>query len=324
MLCLDSAMNNTTVTFQYPKPYCIWIAYPKDSDVRTQVLIALYATLTVLIITVNLLSINGIIKTKTDKFNSSQVLFLILFASDMTIGTLQLPLGIYVFRKAQRPTCFELQLHMFSFIFPTLISGSVLCVISIDRYINVVSNTYYKKIVTKNFLPVTIVLVTITSFTWSTVQALLMVTVDKRKLRIGSIALATYWKVAMVINVTFNLALLRNVKKKAKHSTTRQSIGLRLTKTISIIVATFVAAFLPAVTILHIFAYAVMNSSDINFIHNIIKVSYWVFMSTQLNAVLNSVIYLSRNSRIKKYYCNLFKLWLSGQKCTKYCLSSTI
>ena len=316
-------MNNTTVTFQYRKPYCIWIAYPKDSDVRTQVLIALYATLTVLIITVNLLCINGIIKTKTDKFNSSRVLFLILFASDMTIGALQLPLGIYIFQKTQRPTCFELQLHMFSFIFPTLISGSVLCVISIDRYINVVSNTYYKKIVTKKFLPVTIVLVTITSFTWSIFQALLMVSVDKRKLRNGSIALPTYWKVAMMINVTFNLALLRNVKKKAKNSTTRQSIGLRLTKTISIIVATFLAAFLPAAVILHIFAYAVMNSSDINFIHNIIKVSYWVFMSTQLNAALNSVIYLSRNSRIKKYYCSLFKLWLSGQKCTKYCLSST-
>ena len=43
-----------------------------------------------LIITINLLCINGIIKTKPQKLNSFQVLFLTLYVSDVTVGVLQL------------------------------------------------------------------------------------------------------------------------------------------------------------------------------------------------------------------------------------------
>ena len=48
------------------------------------------------IVGANLLLILGIIKTKETKFTSSQILFIILFLSDMTIGVVQLPVQIYL------------------------------------------------------------------------------------------------------------------------------------------------------------------------------------------------------------------------------------
>ena len=179
-------------------------------------------------------------------------------------------------------------------------------VISIDRYINVVSNTFYKRIVTKRLLPVTIGLVIVTSLIWATFEALFMISVDKREVEKGYIALATYCEVLIAINITINVALLTNVKNQTKKSTTRQSVVIKLTKTIAIIVATFVIGCLPTITVLNVFAYAVMRSTDVKFIQNMLNVFYLTLIPTQFNAVVNSVIYLVRNIDIKRYYCNLF------------------
>ena len=167
-----------------------------------------------LIITINLLCINGIIKTKPHKLNSCQVLFLTLFASDVTVGVLQLPLKIYLLWKTNVLTCFELQLRMFLTAFPILMSGSLLCMISIDRYINVVCNTYYKKLATKKSLPLTIISVIVISFIWATFEPVLLPAgVDKRKVAKGYIVLAIFGIAELVIAITLNLALLTNVKR---------------------------------------------------------------------------------------------------------------
>ena len=176
---LDYAMNNAILTFPYPKPQCVLVSPITDTYVRNQAIIAVYAIYP-LIITVNFLYINGIIKTKQKKLSSSQILFLILFFDYMTIGALQLPVRIYIFLKRNRPTYFELQLNRFSITFPIIMSGCYLCVISIDRCINVASNTYYKIIVTKRLLPVAIGLVIPTSFIWATFEALFLVEGGKR------------------------------------------------------------------------------------------------------------------------------------------------
>ena len=307
-------MNNATLTFQYQKPPCVMAPPFTDSYVTNQVIIAVYATLIPLIITINLLSINGIIKTKRNRFSSSQILFLILFASDMIFGALQLPVGIYIFWKKNRLTCFELQLNVFSRVFPIIMSFSLLCVISIDRYINVVYNSYYKRIVTKKLLPVKIVLVIVTSFIWATFEPLFLVGVDKGEVGKGYIVLATYCEALMVINITINVALLTNAKKQIKKSTTRQSIGIRLTKTIAIIVSTFVSAYLPTLVIVNILGYAAMSSTDIKILQNMAIVLNWTLIPTQLNALLNSVIYLARNRDIKKYYCNVFNCGKADNK----------
>ena len=97
----------------------------------------LYSCLIPLIICANLLLIIGIIKIKRNKFTSCQILFLILFFSDLIIGVVQLAFLIYLLWKTSDVICFEAQLRAFSLSFPIIMSGTLLCAISIDRYINV-------------------------------------------------------------------------------------------------------------------------------------------------------------------------------------------
>ena len=159
-------------------------------------------------------------------------------------------------------------------------SFSYLCVISIDCYSNVVSNTYYKRIVIKRLQPVSIDFVIVTSFILTTFEAVFLAGVDRRELGKGYIALATCCEALMVINITINVALL--------------------TKTIAIVVSTFVTAYLPTL----------VNQHKIPLKYGL----YWTMIPTQLNAFLNSVICLATISDIKKYCCNLFNCGKADKK----------
>ena len=83
-----------------------------------------------MIVSVNLVLTFGIIKTKRNKFTSSQISFLALFMSDMTFGVVQLPIQIYVLQKSSVTTCFEFHLSPFTITFPTFMSGTVISDIS--------------------------------------------------------------------------------------------------------------------------------------------------------------------------------------------------
>ena len=166
-------MNNTTLTILHRFPKCFSLLQMKSVDANNQLkLFSVVGTVFIpFIIIVNLLSIFGIIKTKRNKFTSSQILFSTLFVSDLTIGMVQLPLQIHSFLMSHDQTCFEILLETFFTTFTLHMSGALLGVISVDRYIYVVHNNYYKKIVTKWSLTMAIVGVILISITWATLNA---------------------------------------------------------------------------------------------------------------------------------------------------------
>ena len=185
-------------------------------------------------------------------------------------------------------------------------SGTLLCVISIDRYINVVSNQYYKKIVTKKSLPVAIIFSILISLTWATFEAILKKGADIKRIANGYFALSVYAAASILINVTFNIALLVNVLKQRKNLSRQKRVDSRLTKTIALIVAVFVTAYLPAVITLNYVAYTFNHSTDRDFIQKVVNDFFWTLIPTQVNAVLNSAIFLTRNKPIKSFYYKLF------------------
>ena len=203
-------MNNTT---QFPQrlPKCILLFRTKHANIRI-LLTAVYGSLIPLIIGANLLLIIGLIKTKRGKFTSSQILFSTLFVSDLTFGVVQIPTKIYLLWKSSEPTCFEVQLSAFSMSFPLVMSFNLLCVISIERYIYVVHNGFYTRIVTKKFLAIVIVCLILISFMWATTDAHLRAKFDIVKLAKIYIAWSVYAATMLAIAIVFNVALLRNIK----------------------------------------------------------------------------------------------------------------
>ena len=276
-------MNNTTKKLPFS------LLHAESPDARIIILTAIHASLIPLIISANLLLIFGIIKTKRNNFTSSQILFLTLFLSDLTFGLVQLPLQIYVNWNSFDATYFEI--GSFFLILPICLSGTILSMISIDRYIIVVHNKYYRRLVTNKLLSVTIALAILVSVIWAT-----GVVLDTLRTERFFTAMLVYTGAVLAIGVVFNVALLKNVKQKTKNSSIHQALDSSLTKTVSLILATLVAAYMPLMIVLTITSCGLIDY--IPFIFTLIP--------TQVNAVLNSVIYFARNSRIRRYYYKLF------------------
>ena len=87
------------------------------------------------------------------------ILFLTLFLSKTLVGVAQLPMTIYLMWKPSNPTCFETALDSLSVLFPIVMSGTIFCAISIERYFNVVHNRYHRMIVTNKPMTIMIIIV---------------------------------------------------------------------------------------------------------------------------------------------------------------------
>ena len=298
-------MNNATNQFPLRKPKCFTFTRTRQAGGIGEPLFVIYASLIPLIVGANLLSIFGIIKTKRRNFTSSQILFLTLFLSDITIGAVQIPIQIYVKWGSSNPSCFQTQLNAFLRAFPVSMSGTILCVISVDRYINVVYNAFHKRIVTNKLLAIILILVALISAMWGTLDAQLKTETQVTKAAHFYIALSAYTGTTLVTGIVFNVALLRNVKQKTQHSSLQQALDARFTNTIAIIVFVMVAAYLPLLIAFSFAGYALNHPTEKKSIQrkgaNVLR----TMISPQINAVLNSVIYVARNSRMKRYYYRL-------------------
>ena len=299
---LDLVMNSTT----FPKCFSPLQIKSVDANNKSYLFPALGAVLIPFIITVNLLLIFGIIKTKRNTFTSSQILFLTLFVSDLTIGMVQLPVQTYSFMISHDPTCFEILLDTFFTTFTLTMSGTLLCVISLDRYIYVVHNNYYKTIVTKWSLTITIFGVILTSIIWATLHVFFRARLEITKVAKCYFALSAYTGTVLTIDVASYAVLLTKVKQTTKNSSIPQRIDSRLTKTIAVIVAIQVMAYLPFMILLSTFANELLNSTDQRYIEKLNTDLLWTFLPCQINAIINSVIYLAKNDPMKRYYSKLF------------------
>lgn len=299
-------MNKTTQQLTNKVRKCFAFYRMKDESLENLLLSTIYVSIMPFIIGANLLLIFGIIKTNRNKFTSSQVLFLTLFSSDLAVGVVQLPMVLYLIWKPSYPTCFEIQLVRFLIVLPICMSGTTIAAISIERYINVVYNKYHKTFVTNKSLAVIIFMVTFISTMWALINALYYIEHERTPAKVF-ISTSLYTGILPAIGVILNMSLLRNAKQKIQNSTIQQSIDSTLTKTIAIIVRALVIAILPVLVVFSIKAYMFLNFTDRQLIHKRGRAFPWILILPQINAVVNSVIYFARNSRMKHYYYKLFQ-----------------
>ena len=62
----------------------------------------------------------------------------------------------------------------------------------------------------------------------------------------------------------------------------------------------------PIMVFLNVLAYELLNSTNGRYIQELGDDLLWTVLSCQMNAIINSLIHLVKNSRIKRYYAKLF------------------
>ena len=294
-------MNNSMSQQRIPE--CLMLIIPNKDHTKNLILTVIYAILVPLVIGFNSALIIGIIKIKQHRFTSSQVLFILLFVSDLTFGFTQLPSEIYFKQKSNKPSYSEVKMWKCSYIFLVCTSGTCLAVISIDRYLLIVYRKHYQRFATNKTLALIIISVLVILLSWAISHMLIIDGFDIKRLAKYIIAISIYEGTILASAIFFNIALLRKVKMETKNSSIKcKKIDRTLAKTITIITAVLIISYLPEAITLSVFGYASLHSENVNLVQNTAYILSWSHIPTHINALLNSVIYLARNRRMKHYY----------------------
>ena len=182
--------------------------------------------------------------------------------------------------------------------FPIVMLGTILCAISIERYSNVVHNSYHGMIVTNKSLTITIIIAVLISTTWALLSELIFKEQDKTKISTVSITASSYAAIMILRSAILNACLLRNVKQRINTSAIHQALDAKLTKTIVIILATLGGLYLPILILFIIVACIFINFTDARLNYKSGSILSWILILQQINAVTNSVIYFARNNHI--------------------------
>ena len=299
-------MNDTSPFYSVLTKGCISLQGTKVGKPTKLSFTVIYTILIPFIVSSNLLAIIGIIKTKKNKFTVCQILFIVLFLSDLSFGAIQLPVQLHFIKKITDPTCLLTRIMAFLIVFPICMSGATLCLISIDRYLHVTQARYYKRIVTSKTLTLTIILLVAVSFMFGLLHAIFLGKRDFVKVAKLYIGLSIYEGLFLTISVFFNIALLRNVKLKIKTSSlTQATLNTSLTKTIALIVAAMVVTYIPLIIMLNIATYIFFT--DHTMILKTALHTQWSLLPLYFNSTFNSVIYMAKSMPIKKFYYALIR-----------------
>ena len=125
-----------------------------------------------------------------------------------------------------------------------------------------------------------------------------------------SIALSAYTGALLAIGVILNIALLRHIKQISHNSSIHQTLDPTLTKTIAIILAAQVIAYIPVLIIFNIALYMLSTTTSNDVASKIGKTLLWKTILPQISAVANLLIYFTRNSRMRHYYYR----WMQKQR----------
>ena len=118
--------------------------------------------------------------------------------------------------------------------------------------------------------------------------------------------MSAYTGALLAIGVILNIALLRHTKQISHNSSIQQTLDPTLTKTIAIILAAQVIAYVPVLIIFNIALYMLSTTTSNDVASKIGKTLLWKTILPQINAVTNLLIYFTRNSRMRRYYYRLF------------------
>ena len=283
------------------------------SDINKQALTVIYAIFIPLIVIANLLLVIGIMKVKRKELTTSQIFFILLALSDISLGVVHLPIQLFLLQTDTIITCLQLQLRAFWFTFPMILSGNTMVIITIDRFIHVTKKRPTRKLM-KGLITVDVLI----TFTWSIIYALLSDDLDIKAAAKYFIGLSMYEGIGLAISILLNILLLGNVQKQTRNSSINKNqlptknVSVKrksdsLTTTIALISTTLVITYIPSVVALNVAAYTFLFSSDQEKIKTVPIVITWSLVTAQLNAILNSVIYISRNGKIKRYFKRLIR-----------------
>ena len=303
---MTSQNKNITRPF-FILPECI-TTFRKDTVGGSHqiTLTTIYATNMVAIIIFNIMLVVGICKTrKKNKFTNSNKLFLVLCTSDLLAGIVLMPLQIYFVNLVPNLTCMHMAIRAFWNVFPVVLSGTNILIITLDRYLMMVKNVFFHRWFSRKRTLVVIIFVEIVlSFGWAFWYVFTTQSLDPRVAAVFFISLSCYQFIILSCVVLLNVMMVRHVKLSRKNTTLTNHNRAEniLSRTISLVSLALIICYIPSTVTTGTAGFYSLYSTDRETLRKITLSLIYCFLPTQINSSVNAIIYLCRNTRIQAYY----------------------
>lgn len=294
---------NTSIIFV---PSCTKPYLPDTIGDHGITLMVLYGILSAFITSTNVTLVIGIVRTKTKAMSNTNKLFIFLACVNLLTALLLLPYQIYMIEITPDTSCIDAGVRAFFVSFLPLLSGAVITLIATERYFLIAYKLMHRKYFSAQRLALYVVLLISMSACWGLAYCFISQDINNLKeISIVFMGLAANEGVLLILALVFNIKILQTVVKARRNFTLsrcNKKTERKLSRTISIICVTLAVCYLPSVVGLANASYYT-DKNSIDKVKEAIMTFHWTFLLAYLNSGLNSLIYLVRNEKIKRYLC---------------------
>lgn len=302
--------------------------------INGKLLFAAYVLSMVFIIVANVTLIYGLVRTSGKRFTSSTKYFLVLSSTDLLAGVVMMPIQLYVVRAVPNISCILTGVRAFFSVFPLTLSGVIIMVLTIDRYVVMAGRKKHNRSGYRDIV-LYVSIAFLVSFGWGIWYTITTRRTTFRKMSVYFISLAVFEASVLITAIVFNFFILREVKEASKNTTVKgkaRKSEQRLSTTITIISGSLVVMYIPSVigllvagaffydlTVLDLFLGKVTRE-DIRY-YSIALI--WSLVPTLFNSGLNACIYIARNKRMRRMYTSIYNRNVKWNSETSEDLSSS-
>ena len=287
-------------------------------------LIIVYIVSMFFIVISNMMFIFGLFRTKTKQLFSTQLIFLVISCSDLLAGLVFVPFQLYFIVHIPDVSCNLSINRAFWSTFPITFSGCLIMFLTIDRY-SVVSKTTTRLAranVNDRLVIVYIVISLMASLSWSAWHAGITFTEPRdiittnRRMAAFFVSIASFEFVVLGVSLIYNMLIVRTVKKNNEQSTVSNAMKRKaehkLSKTILIIGTSLILTYSPSVFATYTIGVTLQELERSQLLEKrallvqITRALLWALILTLINSGLNAVIFITRNSRIRRMFCSMY------------------
>ncbi|XP_047136296.1 uncharacterized protein LOC124813388 [Hydra vulgaris] len=263
----------------------------------------------ILIVILNVVLVNGIRKSrrKAKSYTHNEKLVLLLSSIDLLVALVYMPLEMVLVKMVDKISCIVISITGFWLVFTLGFSGSVVALISIERF-NAVLND--KKCCGVKFNGVYATTVLCIHFLISSGlgvwHALLNYIQLSRPHHYYYFFIVATYTISNILSVlVMNSLLLIKSKKMLQTKEIRVAqhnvLERRLTQTMMVISITYIILYIPVVVGGYNF-FVILYLNELNSVDDASKLLFWAVFFCKINSILNALIYITRNRNVQKFY----------------------
>ena len=256
----------------------------------------------------NVLLINGLCKSpRRNSYTRNEKLVLLLSAADITVALIRVPLQTVLLKTISHIRCLTISIMGFWVLLPLTFAGSIIVVISIERFIAVFND---KKCCGIYFKFIYVIPIISFQFLVSSGLSVWYASIINQRATLYQqshffFSIATYTITNLLSVVVINTSLLIGTKKRMRNKEIqvlkRDAVERRLSNTMMLISVSHIVSYLPSV-VANFYLATVLNSGKFQSVGNATQIMFWTIILSEYNSVSNAVIYVTRNRRISQMY----------------------